>query len=71
MFSGQEPSIHDAAVSFIASSIEIEAQSEHAKFISHLDILKNASREAQEAQSPLSIPIPELVHTLESGSRLL
>jgi hypothetical protein len=40
------------------------------KFLSHLDILKNASREAQEAQSPLSIPIPELVHTLKSGKQV-
>ena len=67
----QEPSVHDAGLSFIASSIEIGVRRANGlKFLTHLDILKNASREAQEAQSPLSIPIPELVHTLKSGKQV-
>ena len=38
---GQEPSIYDAGLSFIASSIEIGVRRAKAlKFISHLDILR-------------------------------
>ena len=40
------------------------------QFLSHLDILENASQEAQEAQSPLSIPIPDLAHTFQSGKHV-
>ena len=69
--SEQEPSVHNAGLSFIASSIEIGVRRANGlKFLSHLDILRNASREALEAQSPLSIPIPELVHTLKSGKQV-
>jgi hypothetical protein len=68
---GQEPSVHDAGLSFIASSIEIGARRANGlKFITHLDIIRNASQDAQEAQSPLSIPIPELAHTLGSGKHV-
>ena len=70
--SEQEPSDHDAGLSFIASSIEIGVRKQGAlQFLTHLNIVKNASREAQDAQSPLSIPIPELVHTFQSGKHVV
>jgi hypothetical protein len=69
--SSQEPSVHDAGLSYLMSSIEIGVRGAHAlKFISHLDILKNASRAAQEAPNPLSIPISELVYTFQSGKHV-
>jgi hypothetical protein len=69
--SEQKPSVHDAGLSFIASSIEIAVRKANGlKFLTHLDIFRNASREAREAQSPLSIPIPGLLHTLKSGKQV-
>jgi len=35
--------------------------------VSHLDILRHASPDAQNAQSPLSIPLPRLEHTFAGG----
>jgi hypothetical protein len=65
---GQAPSDHDAALSLVMSSIEIDIRrAQHATFISHLDIVRSASSEAQNAPSPLSIPIPEIAHTFASG----
>jgi hypothetical protein len=66
-----EPSPHDAALSFILSSIEIAVRRANwLTFLTHLDILKNASEEAQGAVSPLSIPIPELTYTFPSGKHV-
>ena len=63
-----EPSIHDAALSFVMSSIEIAVRrGRKVRFITHLDIIKNASREAQDAERPFAIPFPELAHTFQSG----
>jgi hypothetical protein len=65
---GQAPSDHDGALSLVMSSIEIDVRrAQHARFISHLDIIKNASSEAQNATSPLSLPVSELSHTFRSG----
>ena len=53
------------------SSIEIEIrQSKRLRFASHLDVIKNASAQAQEADSPLSIPIGQLAHTFPGGKSL-
>ena len=50
------------------SSIEIGIRrSANLRFITHLDILGHASVEAQNAQSPLSIPLPKLQHTFADG----
>jgi hypothetical protein len=50
------------------SSIEIEIRrSKRMQFATHLDVIKNASVQAQEADSPLSIPFGELVHTFPGG----
>jgi len=69
--STQEPSVHDAGLSYLMSSIEIGVRGRRAlQFLSHLDILKNASRAAQEAPNPLSIPIPELAYTFQSGKHV-
>jgi hypothetical protein len=66
--SWQEPSDHDAALSFVMSSIEIGIRrARNLRFITHLDILRHASSDAQNAQSPLSIPLPRLEHTFADG----
>jgi hypothetical protein len=51
------------------SSIEIEIRrSKRLRFATHLDVIKNASAQAQEADSPLSIPIGQLAHGGGGGS---
>jgi hypothetical protein len=65
---GQPPSDHDAALSLVMSSIEIDIRRTRGlEFISHLDVVRNGSREARNAPSPLSIPIPEISHAFRSG----
>ena len=65
----QEPSDHDAALSLAMSSIEIGIRrNAKLRFITHLDILSHASIEAQNAQSPLSVPLPKLQHTFADGN---
>jgi hypothetical protein len=50
------------------SSIEIEIRrSKRLRFATHLEVIKNASAQAQEADSPLSIPFVELAHTFPTG----
>ncbi len=67
----QQPSDHDAALSLVMASLEIAVRRDPAvRFISHLDILRSASSEAQNATSPLSIPIPEIAHSFASGPRV-
>ena len=64
----QEPPPHDAALSVLMSSIEIEIRrTKHVRFVSHLDVIGNASATSQEADSPLSIPFAQLSHTFETG----
>jgi len=64
----QEPSDHDAALSLVMSSIEIGIRRvPNLTFITHLDIIQHASAEAQNAQSPLSIPLPRLHHSFADG----
>jgi hypothetical protein len=64
----QEPSDHDAALSLVMSSIEIGIRrAPDLAFITHLDIIRHASAEAQNAQSPLSIPLPRLQHSFADG----
>jgi hypothetical protein len=66
--SWQQPSDHDAALSLVMSSIEIAIRRfPKLTFISHLDIIRHASPEAQNAPSPLSIPLPALEHTFAAG----
>jgi hypothetical protein len=63
--SSQEPQAHDAALSVLMSSIEIEVRrTKHLRFVSHLDVISNASTASQEADSPLSIPVRFLFHSL-------
>jgi hypothetical protein len=65
----QEPSDHDAALSLVMSSIEIAIRrAPGLRFLSHLDLLRHASLDAQSAQSPLSIPLPRLQHTFAEGT---
>jgi hypothetical protein len=67
----QEPSDHDAALSLVMSSIEIGIRrAPELRFITHLDIVRHASLEAQNAQSPLSIPLPRLQHTFAGGTMI-
>jgi hypothetical protein len=67
----EEPSDHDAALSVAMASIETSIRRAAAlAFITHLDILKHSSFEAQTAVSPLSIPIPLIAHTFPSGDRV-
>lgn len=67
----QQPSDHDAALSLVMSSIEIGVRCMTGlRFISHLDIIRHASPEAQDAQSPLSIPLPRLQHTFAGGANV-
>ena len=64
----QPPSQHDAALALAASSIEIAVRrSASLSYVTHIDILKNASPEAQGASSPLSIPVPQISHVFPSG----
>ena len=68
----QEPSDHDAALSLVMSSIEIGIRREqYLTFITHLDILRHASTQAQTAASPLSIPLPRLQHAFAGGRTVL
>ncbi|PIT02752.1 hypothetical protein TSA1_19835 [Bradyrhizobium nitroreducens] len=68
----QEPSDHDAGLSLVMSSIEIGVRRKaNLRFISHLEILRHASSEAQNAQSPLSIPLPQLRHTFPDGKSIV
>jgi hypothetical protein len=65
---GHEPSPHDAALSVVMSSIEIECRrNKQLSFVSHIDVIRNASAESQEADSPLSIPFEGLAHTFSTG----
>jgi hypothetical protein len=67
----QEPSDHDAALSLVMSSIEIDIRrTAGLRFLTHLDIVRHGSAEAQNAQSPLSIPLPRLQHTFAAGTRV-
>jgi hypothetical protein len=64
----QQPSDHDAALSFVMSSIEIAVRrAAGLRFITHLDVIRHASAHAQQAQNPLSIPLPLLQHTFPDG----
>lgn len=65
----QEPSDHDAALSLVMSSIEIGIRrAPGLRFITHLDVVRHASPEAQNAPSPLSIPLARLQHTFAGGT---
>ena len=67
--SGEQPSDHDAGLALAMSSLEIAVrQRRDLRFITHIDIIRNASAEARVATSPLSIPIPALVHEFKPGS---
>jgi hypothetical protein len=62
------PSDHDAALSLVMASLEIAIrQCPELCFITHLDIIGNASVEAQRAVDPLSIPVPAISHSFRSG----
>jgi hypothetical protein len=59
----QAPTDHDAALSLVTASLEIAIrQCRDIRFITHLDIVRNASAQAQQAVSPLSIPVPAIAH---------
>jgi len=67
----QAPSDHDAALSLIMASLEIAIRRyPELQFITHIDILRNASDEAQRAANPLSIPVPAIAHTFQGGRRV-
>jgi hypothetical protein len=67
----QAPSVHDAALSLVMASLEIAIrQCRDLRFITHIDIVKNASAEAQCSASPLSIPVPAIAHTFQGGRRV-
>ena len=67
----QQPSDHDAALALVMSSIEVAARRIRSlRFITHLDILRSASPDAQDASSPLSIPIPQLSHIFSAGAHV-
>lgn len=64
----QEPSDHDGALSLVMSSLEIAIrQCRDLKFLSHIDIVGNASAQAQRAANPLSILVPRISHTFRNG----
>jgi hypothetical protein len=67
----QAPSDHDAALSLILASLEIAVrQCRELRFVTHLDIVRKASVQAQRAANPLSIPVPAVAHTFQSGRRV-
>ncbi len=69
--SGEQPPDHDAGLALVMSSLEIAVRERRdLRFITHVDIIRNASAEACVAASPLSIPIPALVHEFKPGSRV-
>jgi hypothetical protein len=50
------------------SSVEIEVRrSKCLRFVTHLEVIKNASAPAQYSDSPLSVPFGELAHTFPRG----
>jgi len=56
-------------LSFVMSSMEIGIRrSPGLRFITHLDVVRHASVDAQNAPSPLSIPLPQLRHTFAGGT---
>ena len=56
------------ALSLVMASLEIAIrQCRELRFITHLDIIRNASAQAQRAANPLSIPVPALAHTFRGG----
>jgi hypothetical protein len=64
----QAPSNHDAALSLVMASLEIAVrQCRYLRFITHLDIVRNASGQAQRAANPLSIPVPAIKHAFQGG----
>ncbi len=64
----QAPSDHDAALSLVMASLEIAVrQRRDLRFITHLDIVRNASAQAQRAANPLSIPVPAIAHAFRGG----
>jgi len=68
--SRQTPSDHDIALSFIMSSLEIAVRRQpELRFISHIDIITNASPEARQATFPLAIPLPAMDHTPGASCR--
>ena len=68
--SRRAPSDHDIALSFIMSSLEIAVRQQHElRFISHIDIITNASSEARQATAPIAIPLPAMDHTFGPGNR--
>ena len=69
--SRQAPSDHDAALSLIMASLEIAVrQCRELRFITHIEIVRNGSAQAQRAANPLSIPIPLIAHTFQGGRRV-
>ena len=68
--SRQAPSDHDIALSFIMSSLEIAVRRKpELRFISHIDIITNASSEARQATFPLALPLPARDPTFGAGYR--
>lgn len=66
----QGPSDHDAALSLIMSSLEISIRRcANLCFISHIDIIKNASAQAKGSPRPLSVPVGTLAHEFASKHR--
>lgn len=67
----QGPSEHDAALSLIMSSLEISIrQCPELSFITHTEIIKNASAEARCSPKPLSMPIGMLAHEFAPDRRV-
>jgi hypothetical protein len=65
------PSEHDAALSLIMSSLEISIRAcPDLSFITHVEIIKNASAEAKQSPKPLSIPIGTLAHEFAPERRV-
>ena len=67
----QAPADHDAALSLVMSSLEIDIRRcLDLSFITHIEIIKNASAEAKRSAKPLSIPIGTLAHEFTSERRI-
>lgn len=64
----KEPT-HDNTTCLITASIELAARKRGITFLSHIDILNNASRSAQFAPHPLNIPIGAISHQFPNGVR--
>lgn len=68
---GTYPSRHNLLLAAAVADIELACTKAGLRFINHLDILLHASPEAQRADDPLLIPLPQIAHTNKNGRQVV